>query len=108
MSTATASLSEVVSQARSAAGMTQEQFAVMAGITAKTLRAIESGADEHRPQKRTLRGLARALGVEYESLLAHSGEAVTASTRHGKRNPHPSAEHDLAVTRGAAGAAPEG
>lgn len=43
-----------------------------AGITAKTLRAIESGAGG-RPQKRTLRCLASALGVDVADLHDHDG-----------------------------------
>ena len=53
--------------ARRKAGLTQEQLAVRAGITSKTVRAIERR--EWAPQESTRRALAVELGLDPEELL---------------------------------------
>lgn len=52
-------------KARQEAGLTQEQLAVHAGITAKTVANIERGGNAHPG---TLLLLANALGCEVETL----------------------------------------
>jgi tetratricopeptide (TPR) repeat protein/transcriptional regulator with XRE-family HTH domain len=45
------------------AGLTQEELAEIAGLTTRTISALECG-DTHKPQKETTRQLADALGLE--------------------------------------------
>lgn len=60
-------------QRRLAAGLTQEQLGVAAGVTAKTIASIERGFS--RPQRTTLEAIARALGCDADDL---TGEQVAA------------------------------
>lgn len=46
-------------QRRLEAGLTQQELAVLAGLSASTIYRIEAG--ERRPQRRTVRDLERAL-----------------------------------------------
>jgi len=45
------------------AGLTQEELAEIAGLTTRTISALECG-DTHKPRKETTRQLADALGLE--------------------------------------------
>lgn len=52
---------------RLAAGLTQEQLGVRAGVTAKTIASIERGYS--RPQRTTLQAIARVLGCKVDDLI---------------------------------------
>jgi transcriptional regulator with XRE-family HTH domain len=56
---------ELLRDYRSAAGMTQEELAERAGLSARTLRKLERG-DSHTPRKDTILLLADALGLPPE------------------------------------------
>lgn len=56
----------VLEARRREAGLTREQLAVAAGVTAKTIYSIEHG--HSRPQRTTLQAIARALGCSPEDL----------------------------------------
>ncbi|WP_290708382.1 helix-turn-helix transcriptional regulator [Flavihumibacter sp. CACIAM 22H1] len=62
-------LSQKISTARKIKGLTQEELADKAAITARTIQRIESG--ETRPRPYTLKTLAAALDIPYEELVDH-------------------------------------
>src|SRR5207302_8215707 len=61
---------------RAAAGLTQEELAERAGLTAAGVSALERG-HRRRPHPHTVRALARALGV-----ASSERDALLAATRH--------------------------
>src|ERR671916_3029432 len=66
------SFGERLRRFREAAGLTQEELAERAGLTAKGIGALERG-DRRRPYQHTVRALAAALGLpdaERDALLA--------------------------------------
>lgn len=69
---ATVAFGALLQRLRKSAGLTQEELASRAGLTAKAISALERGARKH-PYSHTVRSLAEALGVSKEdraSLLA--------------------------------------
>ncbi|WWT39970.1 helix-turn-helix protein [Microcystis phage Mae-JY09] len=73
--TGTHELGPRIRAARIAAGLTQEQLAERAGITDRTVRAIEAGTTT--PQRRIREGLAQVLGDVSD---LHESEPATAGT----------------------------
>src|SRR3712207_166415 len=70
----TASFGERLRQLREGAGLTQEELASRAGLTAKAVSALERG-ERKRPYPHTVRSLADALGLS-EAERAALAEAV--------------------------------
>lgn len=66
---ANASFGEQLRQYREAAGLTQEQLAERAGLTAKGIGALERGIRQ-RPYPHTVQALAAALGLSHEARAA--------------------------------------
>lgn len=64
-----------VRQAREAANQRQEDLARATGINQSTISRIENG-EIQQPRKRTMRKLARALGVPVERLTVGRPEQV--------------------------------
>ena len=60
-------LAEILSQARSKAGLTQAQVAKKAGINANAYAKIERGESNSRPV--TLKKIARALEIDLAKLI---------------------------------------
>ena len=60
------SFGERLRRLREAAGLTQEQLAERAGLTAKRIGALERG-ERRRPYPHTVRALANALGLSDEA-----------------------------------------
>lgn len=87
--------------ARTAAGLTQQQAAVRAGVTAGTVKNIESG--RHEPKVELAARLASIYGVAIDQFFVHETEGATSSDVHGK--PH---EPGTAAVGGSAGLAHEG
>jgi XRE family transcriptional regulator, regulator of sulfur utilization len=79
-------LSDKITAARRTAGLTQEELALRAGITVRTIQRIESG--ESLPRLYTLRNIASALNVPLHDIdpTPESGTPV---------NNHPDEEHFL-------------
>jgi DNA-binding SARP family transcriptional activator/tetratricopeptide (TPR) repeat protein/DNA-binding XRE family transcriptional regulator len=65
---------------RAAAGLTQEQLAVRAGVSVRTVRQLELGAVQ-RPQAASVRRLAEALGVDEAEFAAAEPEPPAADER---------------------------
>lgn len=63
-------------QERASAGLSQEELARLADVTAMTVSRIERGI--HWPSRATLEALARALGVPATQLLTNGGEGEAA------------------------------
>jgi transcriptional regulator with XRE-family HTH domain len=84
--------------------MSQAQLADALGVHRSAVIAWEAGT---APAFVNAVAIADLFGVAVDSLLApHDEDPHTDSQSRGERNrPHLSAEHDLAVTSGAAGAA---
>ncbi|RYY96296.1 MAG: helix-turn-helix domain-containing protein [Chitinophagaceae bacterium] len=59
-------LSQLLAEARKRRGLTQEDLADAAGVTVRTIQRIESG--DTVPRAFTVKALAEALGVPFESL----------------------------------------
>jgi predicted ATPase/transcriptional regulator with XRE-family HTH domain len=82
---------------REAAGLSQEDLAERAGLTAKGIGALERG-ERQRPQPRTLQQLAAALGLSEQDRAT----LIAAGARHTSAGPNldltPAASPDLAVT----------
>jgi transcriptional regulator with XRE-family HTH domain len=68
---------------RTAAGLSQQDVAVKAGLSVSNVAQIESGKIPN-PRMYTLRGLARALGVTLDQLAGDDGERPTPSRRKGR------------------------
>lgn len=97
MTGASTHVGELVREMRISAGLTQEQLAVAAGVTAKTLRGVEAGIGQ--PQRGTLLGIARALGLD-ETYLLHDGNDARPLDHRGKSH-----APDTAAVEGSAGRA---
>lgn len=63
-------------QERAAAGLSQEELARLAEVTAMTVSRIERGI--HWPSRTTLESLALALGIPATQLLTNGGEGEAA------------------------------
>ena len=61
-------LGRKIAEAREAAGLTQEQLSARADVSREHLADLEK--DHHRPQRRTLKAIATALGLTTDDLLA--------------------------------------
>jgi predicted ATPase/DNA-binding XRE family transcriptional regulator len=85
-----ASFGERLRRLREAAGLTQEELAERAGLTAKGVGALERG-DRRRPYPHTVRSLGTALGLSADGLA----KLATTVPRRGTPNPTPAtaAEH---------------
>lgn len=59
-------VSERVRRLRKEKGLYQHELAARAGVSAQTVRNIEAGRKE--PEARTLRGIAKGLGVSFSEL----------------------------------------
>jgi XRE family transcriptional regulator, regulator of sulfur utilization len=66
-------LQQKIITARKQQGLTQEELAIKAGLTVRTIQRIENG--ETLPRSHTLKAIAAALKCSFESLAA--GETVT-------------------------------
>jgi len=62
-----AQLGTAIAEARSKAGLTQEELAQRAGLDASVVRALEQG--QYKPTSNELSQLAQALGVDELDLL---------------------------------------
>lgn len=62
-----AQLGAAIAEARSKAGLTQEELAQRAGLDASIIKALEQG--QHKPTSNELSQLAQALGVDELDLL---------------------------------------
>lgn len=60
-------LGKKIAAARKLKGLTQEELADLSQITVRTIQRIEAGANT--PQSFTLKAIAKALDMEYESLI---------------------------------------
>jgi transcriptional regulator with XRE-family HTH domain len=68
-------LAENIKRERKQAGLTQRALAERAGISELSLIKLESGA-ERNPKLRTVRRIARALGVSYDRLIPPPDEKL--------------------------------
>jgi transcriptional regulator with XRE-family HTH domain len=69
---------------REAAGMSQQQLAMSAGLSMSMIGLIEQGQREN-PRGQTLLAIAKALGVTVDALLTDAGQAeVTPAKKKGK------------------------
>jgi transcriptional regulator with XRE-family HTH domain len=68
-------LAENLRRERKNAGLTQRALAQKAGITELTLMKLELG-QERNPKLRTIRRIARALGVGYDKLIPPPDETL--------------------------------
>lgn len=75
-------LSEKIIAARKQAGLTQEELAVLTGITVRTIQRIESG--ESVPRAFTLKAIAKALQKPYEYFVS---EGVGTGNHSSPENP---------------------
>ncbi len=64
-----------IAAARKLKGLTQEELADLSQITVRTIQRIEAGANT--PQSFTLKAIAKALDIEYESLINPEPETST-------------------------------
>lgn len=67
-----------IAAARKSKGLTQEELADLSQITVRTIQRIEAGANT--PQPFTLKAIAKALDMEYESLIGPEPGTVTAAS----------------------------
>jgi transcriptional regulator with XRE-family HTH domain/tetratricopeptide (TPR) repeat protein len=72
-------LADVLRRLRSQAGLTQEDLSERSGVSARTIRGIETGK-RRNPQLASVRRLAEALGLPAEQRQQLLSVAVTAST----------------------------
>ena len=79
-------------QLREAAGLTQEQLAERAGLSANAIGALERG-ERRRPYQHTIQALAEALG-----LSAEEGAALAEAVPPLDRTPSPALERDPAAS----------
>lgn len=72
-------LGKKIAAARKLKGLTQEELADLSQITVRTIQRIE--ADANTPQSFTLKAIAKALEIDYESLVSKesSTDSVTAT-----------------------------
>ncbi len=68
-------LADNLRRERKQAGLTQRALAERAGVTELTIIKIES-AQERNPKLRTVRRIARALGVSYDRIIPPPDEAL--------------------------------
>jgi XRE family transcriptional regulator, regulator of sulfur utilization len=68
-------LGKKIATARKLKGLTQDELAELSQITVRTIQRIE--ADANTPQSFTLKAIAKALDIEYESLVNLEPEAST-------------------------------
>jgi transcriptional regulator with XRE-family HTH domain len=73
---AAASFGERLQQLREAAGLTQEEFASRANLTAKAVSTLERG-ERKRPYPHTVRSLAEALGDQAWNAAHDEGQAMS-------------------------------
>jgi transcriptional regulator with XRE-family HTH domain len=76
-------IAENVKRLRKAAGMTQQQLAVAAGLAVSHVAQIEQGINAD-PRGSTLQALARALDTTVDALLAGPSEAPRRGRRKGE------------------------
>jgi DNA-binding XRE family transcriptional regulator len=77
------SIAERLKKLRRDAGLSQEDLAAKAGLSASTVEQIEQGKKPD-PRMNTLRALAWALGVDYAALM---GEARRTARKKGNGRP---------------------
>jgi predicted ATPase/transcriptional regulator with XRE-family HTH domain len=92
MSGEEAPFGERLRRLREAAGLTQEELAAKAGLTAKAVSALERG-ERRRPYPHTVRSLADALGLPEEERL----DLLASVQRRGAPDPAPVPEPKLPV-----------
>ncbi len=75
-------IAALLKQARTDAGLTQEQLAKKAGLTAREVGMAERGEKELTAEQ--LKAVAKATGVTQKSLLEAAGKASSGKTAYGK------------------------
>lgn len=73
METTGVALADRIRKLRKAAGISQEQLAYRAGVTAAVVRNLEQGHVDN-PEWRTMRAIARVLGASLDDLAAAADE----------------------------------
>ncbi len=81
-----------IRQARRRAGLSQEELAKASGVSPATVVQVELG--HRRPQGRTLRKLAAALGVEVAELIEEEDAAPKAQSRPSPEAPEAQADEE--------------
>ncbi len=81
-----------IRQARRRAGLSQEELAKASGVSPATVVQVELG--HRRPQGRTLRKLAAALGVEVAELIEEEDAAPKAQSRPSPEAPEDATEEE--------------
>jgi transcriptional regulator with XRE-family HTH domain len=86
MLAAMAELGDTVRRLRAAAGLTQMQLAVAAGVSLSLVTAVEQGISGD-PRMSTLRALAGALGVTVDELVGGPSPGSPAPKRQRRKKP---------------------
>jgi XRE family transcriptional regulator, regulator of sulfur utilization len=71
-------LNQLITETRKRKGLTQETLADKAGLTIRTIQRIESG--ENIPRSHTLKAIAHALEVPFDTLVVHATNGADVTT----------------------------